>query len=114
MELKEGKTHDIGTEDIRSVALVVDTESQLLGLVVDVLDGSELLRKEESARRIEGGDRKAETTHDVDGHTTDGREESLEIVTGEELGVHSSSVLEERATKGAFGDAEALGDSCKA
>lgn len=113
MKQKLGETHDIGTKDIRSVALVVDTESELLGLVVDVLDGSELSEKDGVSRRV-GGEGERVQTNDVDGHSTDRRKERLEVVTGEELGVHSSGVLEEGATKGALGDAETFGDSYKA
>lgn len=59
---------DVGTKDVGAVTLVVDAEGELLGRVAHEVG----------------------VTEDVDGETTDGREEDLEVVASEELGVHSA------------------------
>lgn len=47
--------------------------------------------------------------HDVHGHSADGREEDFDVGSGEQFGVHSTSVLEQGSSEGGFLDFEAFG-----
>ena len=80
---------DVGAEDVRAVALVVHAAGDLACGI---------------------GDR-ARVTEDVHGHSSDRRQEYLQVATCYQLGEHAARLLEEAAAQVALRDAEALRDS---
>lgn len=53
----------------------------------------------------------SERTHNVDGEPANRRQESLQVVAGEQLGVHAARLFEEGSTERALADAEPLCDA---
>mmetsp|Transcript_5690 Transcript_5690/g.20028 ORF Transcript_5690/g.20028 Transcript_5690/m.20028 type:complete len:228 (+) Transcript_5690:376-1059(+) len=82
---------DIGAKDIRPVALIMNPHSANLGRILQILCWSE----------------------DVDGESSDGGKEDLQVRSGDELGEHPTSLLEHASSEGCLSDVEPLGNAWK-